>query len=44
MVALHLKKDVVARGQKDKILSLDKIKFEVKLDKLYWKNSKDYKC
>jgi hypothetical protein len=39
MVTLHLKKDVVARGRRDKILSLDKIKFEVELDKLYWKNS-----
>ena len=40
MVALHLKKDEVAR---DQIFSLDKIKFEVELDKLYWKNSQDYK-
>ena len=43
MVTLHLKKDEVARGQRDQILSLDKIKFEVELDKLYWKNSQDYK-
>ena len=35
MVTLHLKKDEVARGQRDKILGLDKIKFEVELDKLY---------
>ena len=35
MVTFHLKKDEVARGQRNKILSLDKIKFEVKLDKLY---------
>ena len=43
MVSLYLKKDEVARGQKDQILCLDKIKFEVELDKLYWKNSQDYK-
>ena len=43
MVTLHLKKDEVARGQRDQIFSLDNIKFEVELDKLYWKNSQDYK-
>jgi len=43
MVTLHLKKYEVARGQRDQIFSLDKIKFEVELDKLYWKNSQDQK-
>jgi hypothetical protein len=37
------KEDVVARGQKDQNLSLNKIKVEVELDNLYWKNSQDYK-
>ena len=32
MVSLYLKKDEVARGQKDQILCLDKIKFEVELN------------
>ena len=35
MVTLHLKKDEVAKGQRDQILSWDEIKFEVELDKLY---------
>jgi hypothetical protein len=32
MVTLHLRKDEVARSQRDKILRLDKIKFEVELE------------
>jgi hypothetical protein len=43
MVILHLKKDEIARGQRDQNLRLNKIKFEVELDKLYWKNSQDHK-
>ena len=36
MITLHLKKDKVARGQRDKKnMRLNKIKFEVELDKLY---------
>jgi hypothetical protein len=35
LVTLHLKKDGVARGQRDQNLSLNKIKVEIELDKLY---------
>jgi hypothetical protein len=44
MVTIHLKKDEVARGQRDQSLSLNKVKFEVELDNLHWKNSQEYKC
>jgi hypothetical protein len=43
MVTLHLKKDEVARVLRDQNLSLNKMKFEVEMNKLYWKNSQDYK-
>jgi hypothetical protein len=33
----------IARGQRDQKLSLNKIKVEVELDKLYWKSLQDYK-
>jgi hypothetical protein len=43
MVTLHLKKDEVARGLRVQNLSLNKIKFKVEMNKLYWKYSQDYK-